>query len=282
VVANCLQERNNKHLRVLRIGDPDRDIMSYYEIEQQRDFSILAEAVKKGTQLKDVTIECELPTVHIEDLLSALLRCATMEELRIHTGGTTGISFKEIEDMDGLVRDVRAPSSLRCMNLFNTPLSDAEPLFRILSQCPKLEHLCLQNTAIEQLDVVLTPFAKPSPCRLRRLVLYINPFEHQLVLGNNEDIEHIMISSVLQANPLLGQLCLSYSCAKLLPDALWHLQDMNLAGRVLLESDKTPQSLWATVIERVNHNDDWNEDRKASVIFDLLRGAARVFSYATE
>jgi hypothetical protein len=99
--------------------------------------------------------------------------------------------------------------------------------------------------------------------------LYNNPFADRLHLGF-EEVEKV-ISSVLQANPMLGNLDISpYP----LPDGMRHLQDMNWAGRVLLGTENTPQPLWATVIERVHDNEDWEEDRKASVLFDLLRGGS--------
>jgi hypothetical protein len=279
-IANCLQHKNfsrlslgdldgNHHIGThLQLkGDPHaRDFGVIANAIHQlngdphaRDFSVIANAIHNGCPLQEVAICCKIPTAEFESLLSVLLRCPSVERLVLSTLQTSSLNFETI-DVDALARDVRDTSSLRNISLCSTRLCKHEPLFRILSQCPKLEELYLPVTGLERLDIGTT-LAKPSLCRLR--VFDLGDIFDEICLGNDE-LEHVILE-ILQANPLLYDLCCDND------GELLHAMDMNWAGRVLIGNDKCPRSLWSTVIERVNHNRWWTPDRRASAIFGLLR-----------
>jgi hypothetical protein len=67
-IANCLEQKK-------------LHILYHYNFGNARDYSIIADAVKKGTRLTGLSLHCKLPMAQVEGLLSVILRCPTIEEL---------------------------------------------------------------------------------------------------------------------------------------------------------------------------------------------------------
>jgi Leucine-rich repeat (LRR) protein len=269
-IANCMGRPESK-LTVLHISDPldghehDSDDDSRETWYNARDFSVLANAIKISNRIRQLTIRCKVPATQYEGLVNTLLRCPTIEKLHLSNNESSTLNFESI-DLESLVHDVKTSCSLKELCLSKTPLSEAEPLFRVLSQCPKLEVLRLHRVGLKRLDFS-TSFAKPSPCPLRCLSLRGNSFEHDLRLDNNEH-ENVIID-VLQANPMLSSLHFNNTGKR--RDTIENYQHMNWAGRMLLGNDKVPQSLWPMVIKRVNKHRHWKMADKANAIYGLLR-----------
>jgi hypothetical protein len=267
-IANCLQQGNMVNLSIDESSSSFREELENLVGEGPRlcgrDFNVLANAVKPGNSLRKLTLRCNLSNPQVEGLLDTLLRCPTIEELDLSHNQAPQLTFEGIS-LDSLAHDVQS-CSLRWLILSWVQLREAEPLFRILSLCPKLEKLDLSHNQLEQLDFG-TSFSKPSAGSLRKLCLVENPF------GGEERDNHKIekeILEVLQANPLLCDLTYT-TMGEDPPDNIQHCMDMNWAGRVLLGNQDVPFSLWPVVIERVNENKDWPLARKANAIFGLLR-----------
>jgi hypothetical protein len=265
-IARCVQQGN---LTVLRI-----DASPFSSHSSERDLNLLANAVVIGNSLRELTMSSDLSATQFEDALSVLLRCSSLEILNLSENVVTGLAFEGI-DVDALARDVQTTSSLRWLDLSHNNIWEAEPLFRILSCCPKLETLDFSSNGLKELDFE-TSFSKPSPTGscLRKLHLGENNFNNFECIQDNHKIEEEILA-VLRANPLLGDLVYFHAYEGLhapptVPDNIQHCMDMNWAGRVLLGNQEFPISLWPVVFERIGLC-YWPLARKANAIFGLLR-----------
>jgi hypothetical protein len=134
-------------------------------------------------------------------------------------------------------------------------------LLSCLSDCPTLTDIDISQNEIAQLDLAgcLFPGGK-----LTRLDMNENPLfkssEADVILSAN-------LIQLLENNPQLWDLGVEYKLSEYDPMVL-HLKDMNRHGRILLQNDSVPLSVWPIILERVMY--DRRLDGKRSIILEGL------------
>jgi hypothetical protein len=173
--------------------------------------------------------------------------------------------------LDWLVKGLRQNHSLRSLDLSGNHLDHGKlrQLLSCLSDCPTLTDIDFSHNKIAQLDLACCLF--PGG-KLTRLDMDRNPlfesYEADVILSAN-------IFQLLENNPQLGDLGVEYMLSEYDPMIL-HLMDMNRHGRILLQNDSVPLSVWPIVLERVMRDSlfDTNETRMSNVIYHLMHGPA--------
>lgn len=147
--------------------------------------------------------------------------------------------------------------------------------FRILPDCPSLEHLNISPDFFfgEDLDQL-----KLLP-RLPRPIILEFEEEHWLEFRG---LNLKFVKELLRFHP---EVRLRFSLRewdhekemyeKEMMD-FWHIVGMNWYGRYLLDLPNVPLSIWPLVLEKVNYSSySWDvDDKKASIIYELLKGPA--------
>jgi hypothetical protein len=141
-------------------------------------------------------------------------------------------------------------------------------LLSCLSDCPTLTRIDFSSNDIAQLDLAgcLFPGGKLTRLDINRNPLF-ESHEADVILSAN-------IFQLLENNPQLGDLGVPDDMLSGYDPMILHQMDMNRHGRILLQNDSVPLSVWPIILERVMRDECFenNETRMYNVIYHLMHG----------
>ena len=168
-----------------------------------------------------------------------------------------------------IIQGLKNSPSLVRLGIFKVLYGDLifTRIFRILPDCPFLEHIHLyngDNALISEEDLDQVKILPRLPRPIRFMVLESEKFS---------DSQLERLSELLRYHPemiLNLHTCVSSDYSS--KTEFWHIVYLNWHGRYLLDRPNVPLSIWPRVLEKVNGSKIVKD--KASIIYDFLKGPA--------